>query len=245
MDSPEPSYVSAAVVAMGTAVVVTTTVIAIIVVVSTTGTAAAATASALLVKYGLQPRALRETNILSPETSAERMTSEEVIRVKHAPDMNFMEAVRHFTFLLSKENLNFVNGQQCKDSETLHDAYSRYSKLKDEIVGFSEEIQEALKKYYPDHCEEQTHVVSSDLTLAPTATTHTANAATAMAQESKSLKEDSENSVYNVAPINKTARDLVIDKAIRSLAWAHDEERQQVPGASQITNDQVRRQQLR
>ena len=88
MDSPEPSYVSAAVVAMGTAVVVTTTVIAIIVVVSAAGTAAA-TAAALLAKYGLQFR----TGLSKLEDNLEKMCSEELIQVKDAPDMSFQECV--------------------------------------------------------------------------------------------------------------------------------------------------------
>ena len=83
-------------------------------------TGAASVAASLLAKYGLKPKALHQTNILDPETSAERMVSKEVtltliitiahahthshlhhhpqvIRVKDAPDMNFMESVRHFT----------------------------------------------------------------------------------------------------------------------------------------------------
>merc|ERR1711881_666639 len=104
-----------------------------------TGVATSAcAAAALLKKYGLKPRALNETNILTPETPAQRMVSREVLRVKHAPDMNFMESVRHFTFLLSKENLKFVNGGKAQEPKN----------LASKIEGFSETIQQALATYY-------------------------------------------------------------------------------------------------
>ena len=42
---------------------------------------------------------------MTVETSAERLLSAEVLKVKHAPDMSLMETVMHFTSLLYKENL--------------------------------------------------------------------------------------------------------------------------------------------
>ena len=44
-----------------------------------------------------------------------------------------------------------------------------------------------------------------------------------------------------VKPIAKAQRDNLLDYAQRSLAWARDRARPRVPGAAQMTNDQVRR----
>merc|ERR1719198_622074 len=65
---------------------------------------------------------------MSPETSAERMLSKEVLKVKDAPDMSLMESVRHFTFLLSEKNLNFVNGKQSKTPDKLEAEIEEFSK---------------------------------------------------------------------------------------------------------------------
>ena len=225
---------------------------------------AASVAAALLAKYGLKPKALHQTNILSPETSAQRMMSKEVLRVKDAPDMNLLETVRHFSFLLSKKTLKFINGEKSKSGES----------LECEIEEFSAQIQEDLAKYYSEQHKEQKVEVSIDpenfpdnATSAPvealSSSARTANAATAMFEESASRKADSENGVADIDPITKKQQDVVIDKArcltltltltlifililtltltltSRSLAWAHDPDRPAVPGAEQMTNDQV------
>ena len=70
---------------------------------SATGVAVAG--AALLGKYGVKWRSLDKTNIMTAETQAQRMVSKRVLQVKHAANMNFMETVRHFTFLLSEKNL--------------------------------------------------------------------------------------------------------------------------------------------
>ena len=132
----------------------------------------AAVAGGLLAKHGLEPKALHQTNILDPETSAQQMVSKEVIRVKHAPDMNFMESVRHFTFLLSKKNLKFVNGGKAQEPKN----------LASKIEGFSETIQQALATYYSQNRKDQTPVVSNDLRNSSSCT---ADVATAMFRESR------------------------------------------------------------
>jgi len=184
-----------------------------------TGVATSAcAAAALLKKYGLKPRALNETNILTPETPAQRMVSKEVLRVKHAPDMNFMETVRHFTFLLSKKNLKFVNKRKLKDHEV----------LKREIEEFSTKIQEALATYNPTSLQFNDGSTSLD---------NTASIATKMLQESKLLPK--KGAKGDADPINKSDRNKVINKAGRCLAWAHDPEREAVPGAENMTNEQA------
>ena len=77
---------------------------AIVSVVTAAGAGVVIAASALLAKYGLQARELEETNILTAETEEDRLLSEEVLRVKHAPDMSLMETVMHFTSLLYEED---------------------------------------------------------------------------------------------------------------------------------------------
>ena len=79
--------------------------------VSTTG---AIGAGALLAKYGLEPMKLKDTNIVTAETPAQIMVSNEVLRVEHAPFMSLLESVRHFAFLLSDDNLQYVSGNKSK-----------------------------------------------------------------------------------------------------------------------------------
>merc|ERR1712032_1411947 len=133
-------------------------------------------------------------------------------------DMNFMETVRHFTFLRSKQNLKYVNKRKLKD----------HGVLKREIEEFSKKIQEALATYNPIILYSNDGLTSLD---------STASIATKMLQESKLPKE---KGVKNDAdPINKNDRNRVINKAERCLAWAHDPERAAVPGAENMTKDQA------
>ena len=129
--------------------------------------------------------------------------------------MNFMESVRHFTFLLSKKNLRFVNGEKAQDRET----------IASKVEGFSKTIHKALAAYAP--------VASSPR---KNSSTLTADAATAMFQESNNKSEDASR---RMVPISSKDRDEVIDQATRCLAWAHDPARLPVPGAESMTNDQV------
>ena len=204
---------------------------------SATGLVAAA-AGGLLAKYGLKPKALHQTNILSPETSAEQMTSEEVIRVKHAPDMNFMEAVRHCTFLLSENNLEFANGRKSKEPNA----------LVREVEACSETIEQALATYSSGQRESPTTIASDDDPKAPLnaekplrvrhSSRLTADVATEMFRESRSRRK-SKNAVPDMLPIDEEEQDYVIDKARRCVTWAHDPTRPPMPGAGAMTNDQV------
>ena len=83
------------------------------------GAGAVISAAALLAKYGLESKALEDTNIMTAEKPVQRMVSKEVLRVKHAPDMNFLETVSHLTFLLSKPNLQFVKGKTTRICPTI------------------------------------------------------------------------------------------------------------------------------
>merc|ERR1712048_42166 len=132
--------------------------------------------------------------------------------------MNFMETVRHFTFLLSKKNLQFVNKRKLKDHEV----------LKREIEEFSRKIQEALATYNSATIHFNDGLTPLD---------HTASIATKMLQESKSLPKKGPKG--DADPINKSDRNKVINKAERCLAWAHDPEREAVPGAENMTNEQA------
>ena len=161
-----------------------------------------------------------QTNILTPETPAQRMVSKKVLRVKDAPDMSLLEAVRHFTFLLSEENLQFVRGGKSKDREH----------LEREIDGFSEHVQDGLAKYNkPQH-----HRKQSSIAL-------TADAAKDMYQEYRLHKMKRKNG-GDAELINDLDRDQLIDTAKRCLAWAHNPARAVVPGTENVTNDQVRQQ---
>ena len=139
------------------------------------------------------------------------MLSKEVIRVKDAPDMNLIEGVRHFTFLLSEKHLEFVNGRKTKEPEN----------IAREIEAFSGEIQQVLATHY-------SHIRHSSM--------RTANVATEMLRESR---RKSKNAVNRMLPINKKDRDRVIDIARRCLRWAHDPMRPVVARAEAMTNDQV------
>ena len=84
-----------------------------------------------MAKYGLEPMKLKDTNIVTAENPAQIMVSNEVLRVKHAPQMNLLESVRHFTFLLSEENLQYASGNKAK----------LYEALEQEVDGFVPELR--------------------------------------------------------------------------------------------------------
>ena len=179
----------------------------------------------LLVKHGLKSKALHETNLLSPETSASKMMSQEVLQVKDAPDMSLMETVRHFTFLLSEKNLNFVNRKECQTPEN----------LELEIEQFSED---AFSLKQTDPAERSSDDTNASKPFSESST-RASNAAAAIFQQSSLRIADDENDVGNVDAISQNDRSIVIEKARRSLAWAHDPEREPVADAPEMTNDQV------
>ena len=203
-------------------------------IVSTTAVIAAAK---LLQKYGLKPKALHQTNISSPETSAKTMLSKDVLRVKDAADMNLLETVRHFTFLLSEKNLLFVRGRKL----------AKVKKMKQYVEEFSKSIKHGLAAYKDERRQEQTLERSismdtsgkEDSAKLPASPTSTANAATRMMQEHRLRRENGGNDISVAAPISKAARKKVILKARRCLAWAHDPARPAIRGAANMTNDQV------
>ena len=143
-------------------------------------------AGALLTKYGLMPRKLDQTNILTPETEEDRLLSEEVLQVKDAPDMSLMETVMHFTSLLCEES--------CVE-DSLHN---------------DDDIQ-----------------TSASISSSNTSLTMPENA------------RDSDASRRRVDSISEIDRKRVVSKAKRCLEWAQDPERPAVPGAEQMTQDQV------
>ena len=187
----------------------------------------------------ITPKSLRQTNILNSETAAQRLLSKEVIRVKDAPDMNFMESVRHFTFLLSEQNLEFVNGRKSKKTNI----------LAREIEDFSETIQQALATFNSNQCEHPTTTIASkDLERSSSTenTSHirhssarTADVASAMFRESRSRRSQRHKSLSQLHPISESDRDRIIDRARRCLAWAYDPARAPVPGAESMNNEQV------
>lgn len=147
------------------------------------------------------------------------MVSNDVIQVKDAPDMNLLEAVRHFTFLLSEQNFEFVKGTKPKGDDN----------LKREIEAFSTDIGDALAadlEAVKNACDTEDSIQQLPSTL-------TANAATAMFQKY------SKDGVSKWKPIDQDDHDYVIVKARDCLAWARDPLRAAVPGAENITNDQA------
>ena len=154
--------------------------------------------------------------------------------------MNFMESVRHFTFLLSKKNLEFVNGRKSRTAK----AIAR------KIEDFSQPIQQALATHYAQEHEDQTTTIPNEMRNSvdlesPShvrhSSTRTVDVSTAMFRESNRERESPhKNSVSQMRPITKKDQERVITKAIRCLEWAHDPARPVVPGAEAMTNDQVR-----
>jgi len=180
----------------------------------TAANAAVGGVAALLVKYGLKPRTLEQTNMMNPETEVERMASKEVLRVRDAPDMDLMESVRHFTFLLSEQNLKNVNKKKkCKSTKD----------IKIEVKGFSKQIESAIAEKKPQIMHRES------------ASTLTAYEVTKMVQKSKLLQRRSNVDAFDIKPINKNERAIVIDKARRSLMWANDPERMTIDGAKDMT----------
>ena len=197
-----------------------------------TGSAAGAlvtTAAALLAKYGLKARSLNKTNILAPETPVQRMVSQEVLRVKHAPDMNFMEAVRHLAFLLSEQNLKFIMRKKSRAQEILEREIDRFTEDLDALT--------TIESHSPR--EEREVVVctrSSRLSVSgemvPSVTVVTAGVAMQMQQKSKASKK-------RLQPINQLDRGILVAKAANCLDWARDPARVAVHGAANVTTEQV------
>ena len=157
--------------------------------------------------------------------------------------MGLLESVRHFTYLLSEENLQFVNGQNSKDHEH----------LKHEIEGFSKEIEDGLAMYKPQQNAKQKSKEAPDwchnddigddrnvgddkdpIQQQP-ASSLTADAASRMFATSPKVSH--KNGVVKF--IDDLERTLVIDTAKRCLAWAYAPTRSVVPGTEKLTKDEV------
>ena len=106
---------------------------------ATTATVTAASttvaAATLLSKHGWDPD---KTNMLNPEVEAKKMLSTKVLRVRDAPDLDPADTVTHASFLLSDENVRFVEGKRCK---------SRANRER-EIEEFSVEVREIKPSQY-------------------------------------------------------------------------------------------------
>ena len=83
------------------------------------------------------------------------MLSKEVLRVKRAPNMGLMEAVRHCLFLLSEENLEFVKGRKSKG----HD------EIELRIQRFSTEIEDSLSAYNSERIATSMQTASAAATM--------------------------------------------------------------------------------
>jgi len=69
------------------------------------------------------------------------------------------------------------------------------------------------------------------------ASTLTADAATKMVQEAGAWQR--RKFVHDTEPVSDLDRKKVVHKAKRCLAWANDPERERIPGADNVTNDQA------
>jgi len=182
-------------------------------------------AAALLVKHGLEPKGLHQTNILSPESSAERMMSKEVLKVKHAPDMSLMASVTHFTFLLSEKNLDFVHGERSKTP----------IKLEAEIEEFAKSAFFPKEKPNAENsCDDENAFKASS-----ESSSCTANAAAEIFRKTSIQRKRSERGIRVMDAIGKNDRDILINKAKRSLAWAQDPDRPDIDGAEEMTHDEA------
>ena len=186
----------------------------------------------------LKPKSLGQADALSAEALARRLLSKEVIRVKDAADMNLMESVRHFTFLLSKKNLDFVCGRKNKDRNT----------LEREIEAFSQTIQDTLTTHHGDNFKRPTTAASNDDPIAslntanPSYSRHativTADVATGMFREFAAVRK-SQKAAPKMIAIDKENRDRVIYKARRCLARTYDPARPPTPAGGAMTDDQA------
>lgn len=131
--------------------------------------------------------------------------------------MSLLESVRHFTFLLSHDNLRFTRQKQPKDHE----------QLKQEVEGFSQKIEDAIANYNPS--PRNNGVLS--------ASAITADVAVKMFNASGSLKGDNDRN--DTKHIDVLDREHVTDTAVHCLGWAHDPARPAIPGAAAMTKDQV------
>ena len=108
---------------------------------------------------------------------------------------------------------------------------------------FSQQIEDALATYSSlpevegrillpeENSDDSSHKRSSSII--------TANAASTMSLECTVRK--GKKSGFTMKPIDELDRDHVIGQAERCLAWAHDSARPAIPGAENMTKDQVRR----
>ena len=200
--------------------------------------------AALLNKYGLEPKPLDKTNILTPEVVAKKMLSTEVLRVKDAPDMDLADTVTHFAFLLSDKNVKFVKGKRSKSR----------ANLEHEIEEFSVEVRGTK----PSECskvEKGKCLASKNIKDAQDrdsidrhhSAQLTVNVATKMHQEyrerenktSGEVEKKKKSRVSCLRSMSKRDRKKLIAKAKSCLAWANDPARAAVPGAENMTNDQV------
>jgi len=202
----------AGVTAAGSQITPVAVVIAGSIVVASGATGGAIGAGALLYKYGLKAKALHQTNIMSPETSAKKMRSNDILRVKHAPDMNLLETVRHFTYLLSKQNIQSIK---------MH-AHKEYENLKREIKELSQDaMAENIMHGVEVNKAGDQHMLHD--------CSFTAKSAAQMLRER----------TPKLTAIGKYNRNKVFDKATRCLEWARDHARPSIPGAESMTNDQA------
>ena len=113
-------------------------------------------------------------------------------------------------------------------------------KLTSDVTKFSSQIQSALNQYYQ---EGKGNDSTGCDTLLQTGTigaaTQTANAAAGMLQASSSPNSKTQSKVLQIKPITALDSDQVIHKAKACLAWAHDPDRKAIPGAENLTKDQV------
>ena len=158
------------------------------------------------------------------------MVSKEVIRVKHAPDMDLSDAVRHFTFLLSEQNVTFVQGTKSQNHANLKREIEEFAGGIETGVAISED-KGNLNDAGDDCDTSDAHDADENNTVA--ASTVTANASLAMFRQFKTTHGES------VDPITQFDRKRVMHAATRCLAWARDPARAPVPGAENLTNDQV------
>ena len=130
---------------------------------------------------------LNETNILTPETPAKTMVSDEVLRVEHAPCMNFLESVRHFAFLLSEKTLRYVSGNKRKETGA----------IAHKVECFAPELKRSDRNNIGN-------------------ASGTANAAMAMFNECRDLNNMNKKRLSNLDPIGDYERKIVITKAKQS-----------------------------
>jgi len=185
---------------------------------------AAMAAAAILAKYGLKLRSLKDSNILNPETDVERMVSTQILRVKDAPEMGLIECVKHFAFLLSEEHVNFFLGSKVKSFENLKTEIEifRNHSLRKHKISTSSDYMVMIEKSQTSSDDmvmvEKSQTSSDDMVMVEKSHDdsfrHTVEAATKMF----------ERNLQTIEKIDKFERDVVLAKAENCLLWAHDED---------------------